>query len=62
MRNLILGLVLGIVLSAGATYAFHTTEHGFFDQVERDRDRSYQEQERWNQQMYRDRQEMKTPC
>ena len=67
MKQLILGIVLGISLTAGATDAFHTTEHGFYDQIERDRDRAIQDQERWDQRQFRNEQQLRNmiprmPC
>lgn len=54
MRHLILGIILGVCFTAGATWASHYIGH---NDAQEQLDRMQQNQERFNQEVERQRQE-----
>lgn len=60
MRNLLVGMILGLSLAAGASFAVEGIDP-FFDQIQRDNERFEQERERWDQRMFREEMRMQIP-
>ena len=65
MRQVILGIVIGLTLAAGSTLAVEGIDP-FWDQMQRNNERFEAERERYEQRSYRDEQRrnelMRTPC